>query len=270
MEKYYLHLDGEQKGPYTIGQLQAMWLAGTIDRNTQFYTKANGDWKKLEAMIERLEPSPPTTPPTAAMAAPGPTLSPQDAASSRPAAGRSPEPSAPPAATAAVSATPAGAERCVVCGGLSAHLSGCPLVGEKAQSAVGAATPVAPTPQQWRDRMPATAQSQASVSETGRMVHEGFPMLNFFSSLIRGLGWLAFLIGAMLTIAALAAIGGHGAVAALGLLPALGLAVAGIVLIVIGEIIGVVFSIEKNTFKAAASLDLIARHLRARNVRQKK
>lgn len=266
MEKYYLYLSDEQKGPFTIGQLQAMWLAGTIDRNTQFYTKVNGDWKKLGVILDLLEPPPPAT------AAPAPVAA--EIAVKLTEVGEKPagSGSAPTAASktgASVPLAPLGLGRCPECGGLGAHLSGCPKTGVMGASppsagttdtsAVGASVP---TPQQWRERMLEAAQSPALPQEAGRMVHQSFPMLNFFSSLMRGAGWLALIIGAMLSLAALAAlVNGHGA-AALGLLPALGLTLTGILTIVFGEMIGVLFSIEKNTFKATSSLDAIARSMR--------
>ncbi len=56
MEKYYLHLTNEQKGPFTIGQLQARWRAGEINLNTQFWTKVGGKWETMEAILDLLEP----------------------------------------------------------------------------------------------------------------------------------------------------------------------------------------------------------------------
>jgi hypothetical protein len=56
MEKYYLHLGSEQKGPYTLGQLQEMWRTGAVNLDTQFYTKAGGEWKAMEAILHLLEP----------------------------------------------------------------------------------------------------------------------------------------------------------------------------------------------------------------------
>ena len=56
MEKYYLHLGGEQKGPFTLGQLQDMWRAGSINLDTQFWTKGGGEWKAMEAILDLLEP----------------------------------------------------------------------------------------------------------------------------------------------------------------------------------------------------------------------
>lgn len=269
MEKYYLHLDNEQKGPFTIGQLQAMWLAGSIDRNTQFYTKANGDWKKLEAILDLLEPSPSPVGPVGAAVAPviAEKPAPPTVHGEKP-AGESPVSSPAPEAAAPIPRAPAGLSRCPECGGLAGHLSGCPRAG---QVVAGAPTqergaPVAakaqpPTPQEWQDRM--AAVEQATGSEASRLVHESFPILNFFSSLMRGLGWLLFIIGGVLAVVTFAGLGGNIEFRTLVLfLPALGVMIAGILMIVLGEVIGVVFSIEKNTFKSARSLETIAKSMR--------
>ena len=50
MEIYYLHLDDEQKGPFTIGQLQEMWKAGIITMKTPFWNKVIGEWKMFGIM----------------------------------------------------------------------------------------------------------------------------------------------------------------------------------------------------------------------------
>lgn len=95
------------------------------------------------------------------------------------------------------------------------------------------------------------------------MVHQSFPILNFFSSLMRGLGWVLFIIGVLWALVRLTTTHGDNVFGMLFvLMPPMGVMAAGILFIVIGEVIGVVFSIEKNTFKAAVSLDIIARNLR--------
>ena len=259
MEKYYLHLDNEQKGPFTIGQIQAMWQAGTIHRDTQFYTKANGDWNKLEAILDLLEPAPallgqpPAPEPSAAAAASSPVAA-------QPAA---PAGTVPPRA-------PAGLGRCPECGGLGGHLAGCsagtastaPGVSPvAAATAAKVAAMPPPTAQEWQARMAAAAQTTGS--ESSRMVHQSFPILNFFSSLMRGLGWVLFIIGVLWALVRLTTTHGDNVFGMLFvLMPPMGVMAAGILFIVIGEVIGVVFSIEKNTFKAAVSLDIIARNLR--------
>ncbi len=80
---------------------------------------------------------------------------------------------------------------------------------------------------------------------------------------MRGLGWLLFIIGGVLAVVTFAGLGGNIEFRTLVLfLPALGVMIAGILMIVLGEVIGVVFSIEKNTFKSARSLETIAKSMR--------
>ena len=62
MEKYYLYLGGEQKGPYTLGQLREMWRRGAVNLDTQFRTMTCEEWKTLESMLDLLEPSHPAAP----------------------------------------------------------------------------------------------------------------------------------------------------------------------------------------------------------------
>ena len=57
---YYLYLDDEQKGPYTVAQLQSMWHAGNINLNTLYWQEGATDWSPLSSIIQVLEP--PATP----------------------------------------------------------------------------------------------------------------------------------------------------------------------------------------------------------------
>ena len=96
-----------------------------------------------------------------------------------------------------------------------------------------------------------------------RPVHKSFPILNFFSSLMRGLGWLVFIIGGLWVLVSLTTTHGDNVLGLLmNLMPPIGVMALGMLFIVIGEVIGVVFSIEENSFKAAMSLDIIARNSR--------
>lgn len=256
MEKYYLHLDNEQKGPFTIGQLQAMWQAGTIHRDTQFFTKSNAEWKTLEAILDLLEPAP--APPEQAPAS-------EPSAAAAASSTVTPQPAAPPRA-------PAGLGRCPECGGLGGHLAGCPAGAAStapgvsplaAATAAKVATMPPPTSQQWRERMAEAAHEPHSTSMSNRPVLQSFHVLEFFSIVMKGLGWLVVVIGAIWAVVSLSNTRGDvGFHTLVNLMPAIGVTALGILFIVIGELIGVFFSIEKNTFKAAASLDTIARNLR--------
>jgi len=56
---HFLFLEGEQKGPYTISQLQAMWRAGAITSETQHFMDGYSEWMPLEIIVPDLEPPEP-------------------------------------------------------------------------------------------------------------------------------------------------------------------------------------------------------------------
>ena len=61
---YYILLNDEAKGPYTIGQLRSMWNAGAITQETPFCEEGYEDWMPLRRLISELEPPPlPPMPP---------------------------------------------------------------------------------------------------------------------------------------------------------------------------------------------------------------
>ena len=45
--QYYVTLKGEQAGPFTIAQLQAMWSAGSINANTMFWREGLSEWEPV-------------------------------------------------------------------------------------------------------------------------------------------------------------------------------------------------------------------------------
>ena len=53
---YYVIQNGETNGPYTIGQLRAMWNSGTLTGETLYCREGWTEWLPLSAMIEELEP----------------------------------------------------------------------------------------------------------------------------------------------------------------------------------------------------------------------
>jgi len=57
-ELYYLWLNEEQKGPFTLEQLRAMWSAGTITIQTRFWKEGMGQWVELKHIISRIETQP--------------------------------------------------------------------------------------------------------------------------------------------------------------------------------------------------------------------
>lgn len=66
MKPYYLLLNQEAKGPYTLHQLRSMWNAGAITMETRFRQDGSDDWRPLSFILPDLEPpAPGTAAPTA-------------------------------------------------------------------------------------------------------------------------------------------------------------------------------------------------------------
>jgi hypothetical protein len=49
---YYLWLNNQQTGPYTFGQILAMWKSGTVTAQTQYWTEGQTEWEQLIAMAD--------------------------------------------------------------------------------------------------------------------------------------------------------------------------------------------------------------------------
>ncbi len=58
---YYLARNGEQAGPYTIGQLRTMWQSGNLTAHTQYWFEGEAAWQQLINIQNILEPSAGTT-----------------------------------------------------------------------------------------------------------------------------------------------------------------------------------------------------------------
>jgi hypothetical protein len=60
---YYLVLDSEQAGPFTSGQLRAMWQNGKVNAQTKYCAVGGTSWRPLIDLRTMLEPAPvqPTT-----------------------------------------------------------------------------------------------------------------------------------------------------------------------------------------------------------------
>jgi hypothetical protein len=58
---YHLWLEEQAKGPFTLGQLRAMWNAGQITSETSYTADAGNSWKHLSEIINELEPASPLT-----------------------------------------------------------------------------------------------------------------------------------------------------------------------------------------------------------------
>lgn len=64
---YYLNLNGQQAGPYTLGQIRSMWQAGTVTAQAEYWFEGAPSWQPLLQLAWQLEPQSPT---------PGPQLHP--------------------------------------------------------------------------------------------------------------------------------------------------------------------------------------------------
>ncbi len=56
LRMYYLWLNEEQAGPYTLHQVQSMWNDGQITGLTLFWQEGNADWQPLSAIQSTIEP----------------------------------------------------------------------------------------------------------------------------------------------------------------------------------------------------------------------
>lgn len=76
LPQHHLMLEGEQRGPFTVGQLRSMWSAGTINATTLHFTDGYTEWHPLEFIIGELDsPALPAAPqPIHIVAAPPPLI----------------------------------------------------------------------------------------------------------------------------------------------------------------------------------------------------
>ena len=52
---YYIRLNDETKGPYTIGQLRSMWLSGVLTGDTLYCEEGYRKWLQLRLLADQLE-----------------------------------------------------------------------------------------------------------------------------------------------------------------------------------------------------------------------
>lgn len=52
---YFIHLDDEAKGPFTIGQLRSMWRSGAITGDTLYCAEGYEEWLHLRVLADELE-----------------------------------------------------------------------------------------------------------------------------------------------------------------------------------------------------------------------
>jgi hypothetical protein len=55
---YYIHQNGENYGPYTIGQLQSMWSAGEVTGDTLYCEEGYTEWLHLSVLLDPQEQLP--------------------------------------------------------------------------------------------------------------------------------------------------------------------------------------------------------------------
>jgi hypothetical protein len=59
---YFIHLNGETRGPYTIGQLRTMWNTGAVTADTLYCEDGGKEWLQLKVLADEFE-RPPEMPP---------------------------------------------------------------------------------------------------------------------------------------------------------------------------------------------------------------
>ncbi|MEY5008963.1 MAG: domain 2 [Verrucomicrobiota bacterium] len=55
-ESFYLHVDGQQKGPYTIRHIDHLLNSGLIDENTLFLREGMEQWLPVTELVARRKP----------------------------------------------------------------------------------------------------------------------------------------------------------------------------------------------------------------------
>tara|TARA_B100000029_G_scaffold89527_1_gene79237 strand:- start:102 stop:803 length:702 start_codon:yes stop_codon:yes gene_type:complete len=58
MDKYYISVDNEWKGPYALSQLRKMWDSGTITMDTQYTTDSMDGWAEISEVLDNKEENP--------------------------------------------------------------------------------------------------------------------------------------------------------------------------------------------------------------------
>jgi hypothetical protein len=57
--EFYLLLNEQQTGPYTLEQLRSMWASGAVTLNTLFWQEGMAEWKPLRNIVALLQPRTP-------------------------------------------------------------------------------------------------------------------------------------------------------------------------------------------------------------------
>jgi TM2 domain-containing membrane protein YozV len=62
MNEYYVIIDGDDQGPFTINQLRSMWTAGKLNQKMKYSQPGMSEWQPLSNIIDLLEPQIPRSP----------------------------------------------------------------------------------------------------------------------------------------------------------------------------------------------------------------
>jgi len=56
-DTFYILIENETKGPYTLNQIKTMWNNGSVTVRTMFMAESASEWTPLRNILHRLEPS---------------------------------------------------------------------------------------------------------------------------------------------------------------------------------------------------------------------
>jgi hypothetical protein len=59
--EYYVIMEDQTKGPYTISQLRSMWESGVLTSKTMHCKEGDTEWKPLGVLLSLMEQKPPIT-----------------------------------------------------------------------------------------------------------------------------------------------------------------------------------------------------------------
>lgn len=63
MKSFYIRMDGQSKGPYTLQHLREMWRKGVVNSKTTYCEEGGTQWRSLAMMQTVLEQEPSESPP---------------------------------------------------------------------------------------------------------------------------------------------------------------------------------------------------------------
>jgi TM2 domain-containing membrane protein YozV len=54
--KYFVMVNNEQRGPFTLEQLQGMWKSGAVTMDTQYWVEGLDEWMPLSSILDLIQP----------------------------------------------------------------------------------------------------------------------------------------------------------------------------------------------------------------------